>query len=699
VQAPIPATAAPSGGLLITGLTSRDLEGFDPLYLQPTIDLGLNEGRIEPGDGSFPASLQRIAPGASASPDRLLIAAGQFQDLLDGPGVQRIFTSVDGDLYPAVDTGSVEPPRFSRVIGRVGDDEAVVQFDVTTDDSAERVYVLFREVPAGGFGPTATVWRGLDLARAQDGDGQDIWIGGDTITVPGATVEFFVQAAGANGRVGITDNKVYNYLTSLPDESDSLTIDLDGPLGDNGYYTGAVTARVTDSTKPETVTYSVDAGPFLPGDVEFEDAPNGVSVSENGGHVVLARDDAGGREFVFFVIDQDGPTVQAETFAPPEAGSVTVSLTASDVGQSGVASITYTVTPPEGGGDPFTETVVGTATTEIVVDQPGTTIITAFATDRAGNVTPQEERVTIDVVIDDDPPVVTASADPTAAVTGWVNTDVAVTVDATDDSGVASITIHDATTTIDPATTSASATATITQEGENSVAYSATDVAGNTSASSPIRVGIDKTKPTAEVSVAPATDDSNGILEFGEPAVATFACDDALSGVESCVVSVDGSVIDDPDGDGVVIVPTTTIGTRTVTVTARDKAGNVETATATYTVPYRVCLQYDPDQAKNIGSNYTIKLSLCDAAGKNVANRRFQLTAISVDGVADPGPNFNGNANPDYLFRFTGGSFTYNLDTSTLPAQGIGPGRHYLEFEIVAPSGFVSTATAPFTLS
>jgi hypothetical protein len=112
-----------------------------------------------------------------------------------------------------------------------------------------------------------------------------------------------------------------------------------------------------------------------------------------------------------------------------------------------------------------------------------------------------------------------------------------------------------------------------------------------------------------------------------------------------------------------------------------------------------VCLQYDPDQAKNIGSNYTIKLFLCDAAGKNVANRRFQLTAISVDGVADPGPNFNGNANPDYLFRFTGGSFTYNLDTSTLPAQGIGPGRHYLEFEIVAPSGFVSTATAPFTLS
>jgi CSLREA domain-containing protein len=685
VEAELPDGNPPAAGLLITGLDSRDLEGFDPLYLQPTLDLGFNEGRIEPADGSFPASLQRVTPQAAGAPQRLLVAAGQFQDPIEGPGVQRVFTAIDGELYPVEHAGTTDAPGFTRVLGRVGEDEAVVQFDVGVDGPAERVYVLFREVPAGGFGGATTSWRGVDLVPASSSS--TTWLGGETISSAGATVEFFVQAVGANGRVSISDNKVYNYLSALPDETNSLTIALDGPLGQNGYYTGPVTARVVDDVAG--VEYSVDAG-------EFQAAAEGVTVSDNGGHVVLARDSSGGREFVFVVIDQDGPTVTADTFAPDSGDSVTVSLTARDIGQSGVASITYTVTPPS--GEP-TETVVdGTAAPQIVITDPGTTLVEAYATDRAGNETALDSRVSIEVFLDNAPPEVTATLSPEAAADGWVNQDVVVTVRATDESDVATITIDGSTTTIEPPTSPAEASTTVTSDGETTVTYAATDTSGNDSEPASALVRIDTVDPNASVTVLPAPDDDNGVLEFGEPAFAEYVCEDGLSGVAECIVSVDGVVVDDSDGDGRVALSTATVGAQVVEVRATDNAGNVATATQTFGV-YRVCLDYDPDQAKNIGSNYTIKLNLCDPDGTPIGNRRFTLTAVSIDDVADPGPNDSGNANDGYLFRYRSGGFIYNLDTTGLPAQGIGPGRHYLVFEIETPSGFVTTATAPFTLS
>jgi hypothetical protein len=518
-----------------------------------------------------------------------------------------------------------------------------------------------------------------------------VWLGGAPISGAGAKVEFFVQSVGANGRIGISDYKVYNYLTSLPDEINDLVIALDGEQknADSGYYTGPVTARVTNSLSPDTVEYSVDTGPFLPGDVVFEDAPNGVQVSGNGGHVVLARDGDGGREYVFFVIDQDAPVVESDVFDPVANGPVTVQLTGTDVGQSGVASITYTIENPDGSltqPDP----VDGAATGPIEITEAGTSTITAVATDRAGNVTPIDQQLEITVTIDDSPPTLSVTTEPADAADRWVNTDVSVTVTAEDDTGISNLTI-DGTSATPP-----SDTRTFSAEGETTVTYSATDEAGNTAEGS-LTLRLDKTKPTATVTTS--FDDANGntVFDVGEAASATYACQDALSGVQSCVVSVDGEVV---DGDGSVDIPTGTQGTRTVTVTATDNAGNTFTATDTFAVPYRVCLDYDPDQAKNIGSNYTIKLTLCDADGANLSSNRITLIAANIDGdpELDPGPNDSGNANDGYEFRYRSSGYIYNLDTSGFDTTKIGPGKHFLVFYQQVGDERVYYA-APFTLS
>ena len=467
----------------------------------------------------------------------------------------------------------------------------------------------------------------------------------------------------------------------MPLDADDLTIELDGPLGDNGYYTGDVTALVVATdTNPvvEPVEYSVDSGPFL-------EAPDGVVVSGNGGHVVVARDAAGSREFSFFVIDEDAPDVVGTASGSSE-GPVAVSLAATDAGQSGVASITYTVTK-DGTAQPAVETPGAGVTFEVT--EGGEYSITAVARDGAGNTGALAEPITFEIIVDVAPPQVSAAVTSgTLGSNDWYTTDVAVTVSATDDVAVASITADGSETTIDPPTSPASAPPVpVTTEGTTTVNYSATDVVEKTATGS-IGVKVDKTDPTADLSVAMG--------------VASYSCDDAVSGIATCEIEVtlpDGTTLGDGDGDGTVLLPTDVTGDTIVTVRAVDVAGRQTIATESFLVKFDICLSYDPDQPKNIGSNYTIKLTLCDADGTNLSDRRITLTAVSVDGVVDPGPNDSGKANDGYEFRFASGGYIYNLDTTGLADNGIGPGPHDLYFTITERDGTVSWGSAPFTLS
>ena len=171
----------------------------------------------------------------------------------------------------------------------------------------------------------------------------------------------------------------------------------------------------------------------------------------------------------------------------------------------------------------------------------GATTVTCTATDAAGNTATTKFVVTVSDTI---APTITA----TAAPAGWTNGDVVVTFACSDSgSGIASC----------------PAPVTATAEGVYEVSGTATDNAGN-SASASATVKIDKTVPVVSIT-GPA------IVIQGQAASATVTASDALSGL-----AVNPS--------GALALDTSAPGSRTVTVTATDNAGNSSSATLTYMV-------------------------------------------------------------------------------------------------------------------
>ena len=172
-----------------------------------------------------------------------------------------------------------------------------------------------------------------------------------------------------------------------------------------------------------------------------------------------------------------------------------------------------------------------------------------ICTDLAGN-TASDTRSGIN--IDRQAPTITYVTRTAANDAGWNNGDVEVTWSCTDDGS-------------GPAATSV--TTTVTGEGDNLSADGiCTDRAGNTASDTQTGINIDRTKPTVQWDSGPAGSSTHF---FGSvPTEPTCTASDTLSGGDECTVSGYG----------------TTVGPHTMTATARDLAGNVNTDTRSYTV-------------------------------------------------------------------------------------------------------------------
>jgi hypothetical protein len=237
---------------------------------------------------------------------------------------------------------------------------------------------------------------------------------------------------------------------------------------------------------------------------------------------------------VSYVLDNEGPIVTA--VANPESNSsgwqrddVALAWSATDAG-SGVAS------------GPTPSTAAQTSET-------GGTDHAATATDRVGNV----GTGALTVRLDRTAPTIAASHDPAPNGAGWNRSDVTVTF-ACDDalSGVAACP--------DPATVDHDTDGT-TVDGR------AADVAGNSSEPAAVVVRIDRERPVVELVGGPL--DGAFYEATSLPPAPDCRASDARSGIDgSCVV----------EGYG------TGPGRHTVRATARDRAGNTDTASATYTV-------------------------------------------------------------------------------------------------------------------
>jgi hypothetical protein len=196
------------------------------------------------------------------------------------------------------------------------------------------------------------------------------------------------------------------------------------------------------------------------------------------------------------------------------------------------------------------------------------------------------------------------------------------------------------------------------------VSGSCTDQAGNTSAlAASSAFQYDNTKPTLSPSVSP-----NPVVLNGS-ATASANAADLMSGIDSANTGCDPVV-------------TGSVGPHTVACHATDNAGNMATASATYTVNYAICLLYDLTKSYKAGSTAPLKLFLCNANGADVSSSSVIVNATSLkkaDTSASPQlVTDSGNANPDGDFRYdttlgpTGG-YIFNLSTKS-PSPALGQG-------------------------
>jgi hypothetical protein len=266
------------------------------------------------------------------------------------------------------------------------------------------------------------------------------------------------------------------------------------------------------------------------------------------------------------------------------------------------------------------------------------------ATDNAGNTA---STTVSNINIDKTDPVATATAAPAANANGWNNTSVVVSFTATDAGG--------------SGVDTCSADVTLGDEGAGqSASGECADKAGNSASAAKSNIDIDKTKPTVALVGGPANGSS---YYFGSvPAAPTCTASDALSGLDgACAVAGYG----------------TSVGSHTVTATVKDKAGNVDTASFTYSVlAWTLSGFFQPIDMgstvfNTVKSGSTVPLKFRVFAGSTEltevsAVKSLSYVKVTCAGVAIEDAIEEIAPTGGTLLRYdsTGGQFVYNLKTS-----------------------------------
>jgi len=234
---------------------------------------------------------------------------------------------------------------------------------------------------------------------------------------------------------------------------------------------------------------------------------------------------------------------------------------------------------------------------------------------------------------DSTPPTTTAVPNPASNANGWWNTNVSVSLTATDNSGGSGVKqITYSATGAQPisSTVIAGASASvgpITAEGTTTISYFASDNAGNVEATRTITIKLDTTSPDTTISNSPSNPSKDASPSFtftgtdnlSAPTDLTFECNLDGAGFSSCSDPKSYSNLSD--------------GSHTFQVRATDLAGNVDGSPASYTWTIKttapaVIVSFTPD-----GSNGWFKTS--PAVGSVTANDASNVSAINctIDGT------------------------------------------------------------------
>ena len=269
----------------------------------------------------------------------------------------------------------------------------------------------------------------------------------------------------------------------------------------------------------------------------------------------------------------DGSACQSE----PYGGPVSVSLSATDTGGSGVAVIRYTTD----GSTPTTSSPAYTAPFAVST----TTTVKFRAWDNAGNVEATNSQL---IEIAEEPPPPSDTEPPTSAIacngsacsSGWYGASVTVTLSATDDdSGVAAIRY-----TLDGSEPTASSplyTGPFTVSATTTVRFRAWDNAGNVEPTNSQLIRIDTQAPSVAI-----TSPANGATVKGNVKISADAFD-ALSGVVVVRFYVNGDLHGSRTNSPYFVNWQTNKlpkGQYSIMAEAEDAAGNKSTSTIVVTV-------------------------------------------------------------------------------------------------------------------
>ena len=417
----------------------------------------------------------------------------------------------------------------------------------------------------------------------------------------------------ANGQHTVTYWSVDAVGNSETPQSGFVNIDTAAPVTSagtdptgwtNGLVTVTLSATDTGGSGLDTTYYQIGAS----GPPQIYTVP--FSVSDATPVSYWSTDLAGnieGANTLTPQIDTTPPTVtsSADADATWHRHDVTVTLTASDSGGSGVAKTQYKLHSDSTWTDTSAGTFVVPATTD------GSFVYDYRAIDGAGNETTGSCTVNIDTT----PPVTTAAGLQLNDHSGWQNTSQMVSLSATD--GGSGMTGGSAATyyTINGgARQTYSAPFAISSEGTHAIVYWSVDNAGNTESTNTGWVNIDTTPPTT-TATGLAADDLSGWRTTSQT-VSLSADDGSGSGVTGTSYSVDGGGPQTYTGSFTV----SGTGQHPVTYWSTDAAGNVE---ATHTGWVNISNPYA--QATNLAADN-------DSGWRNAA------TTVTITGSGDQPP-------------------------------------------------------------
>lgn len=376
----------------------------------------------------------------------------------------------------------------------------------------------------------------------------------------GSVTISFAEATRNSDLVGTFNFTNASFTVNVAGPSNTApTVAIAGVTGGARYNKGSVpaaTCQVTDiedGNSSFAATLSAITGPYANDGIGSQTAS--CSYTDAGG--LTASD-----EVIYNIVDPLPPSI-TYVLNPSSADG-------SNGWYKSAVTLTWTVTENE---SPNSLQKTGCVNQNITADQAETDY--ACSASSAGGSAAQ---VVVKIKRDATAPTISGAATTLPNANGWYKGDVVI-----------QWLVSDVTSGIDAANRPGNSA--ITGEGNNLGAgpTSVSDMAGNTNSASVSGIKIDRTAPTNVTFVGGI---SAGIsYAWGSvPAKPTCTADDSLSGVKECVVSGYN----------------TYAGTHILTATAEDNAGNVETATMSYTVdPWDVRGFYQPVGAANTYNTQT----------------------------------------------------------------------------------------------